>query len=219
MVRVAEQPESKQEYAYNTLRSAILRCQLPPGQRLGIASIASRLGVSPIPVREALWRLQAEGLVEHHPDVGVVVASISLKSLEEALSMLEMLEVKALGGWLPPRPADRLHVLQEVVLQLAQPAGLGDEEWWELHRSYHARLLAATRMPTMVSVGLAMLDRLQRAGYWCPQLIAALRRGGLWEAYEALLQALRRGDLEEAEVRLRRCHRRLYDACRTALGS
>ena len=54
---------TKQEYVYQSLRSAIMHGELPPGQRLVIDDIARRLEVSAIPIREALQSLQAEGLV------------------------------------------------------------------------------------------------------------------------------------------------------------
>src|SRR5437588_302803 len=59
------QPQTKQMFVYHTLRNAIMRCELPPGQRLVTDAIARQLSVSHIPVREALQLLQAEGLVEN----------------------------------------------------------------------------------------------------------------------------------------------------------
>ena len=54
---------TKQEFAYQTLKDAILRCELRPDERLLIDDLARRLQVSPIPVREAIQMLQSEGLV------------------------------------------------------------------------------------------------------------------------------------------------------------
>ena len=52
---------TKQEFVYRTLRAAIIRCELPPGERLVIDDLARQLAVSAIPVREALQLLQSEG--------------------------------------------------------------------------------------------------------------------------------------------------------------
>ena len=68
--------QTKQGMVYAALREAIMRGELPPGRRLIIAEIAQRLRVSPIPVREALQSLQAEGLVENVPHSGATAAAI-----------------------------------------------------------------------------------------------------------------------------------------------
>ncbi len=66
---------TKQEFVYQTPRSAIMRCDLGPGERLVIDDLAKRLGVSIIPVREALQMLQSEALVVLVPHVGATVAT------------------------------------------------------------------------------------------------------------------------------------------------
>ena len=68
---------TKQEFVYRTLREAILRCELQPGERLVIDDLARRLNVSIIPVREALQLLQAESLVQVVPHVGTSVTPVS----------------------------------------------------------------------------------------------------------------------------------------------
>jgi DNA-binding GntR family transcriptional regulator len=80
---------TKQEYVYQSLRGAIMRGELPPGQRLVIDDIARRLAVSAIPIREALQSLQAEGLVVSAPHVGATVASISQDEVHEVFSIME----------------------------------------------------------------------------------------------------------------------------------
>jgi DNA-binding GntR family transcriptional regulator len=68
---------TKEEYAYDVLRRAILHCQLQPGEKLVADNLGATLGISPIPIRAALQRLQAEGLVEITPHTGVVVSQLS----------------------------------------------------------------------------------------------------------------------------------------------
>jgi len=74
---------TKQEFVYRTLRDAIIRCELPPGERLVIDDLARQLAVSAIPVREALQLLQSEGLAVNVPHVGATVAPISRESIVE----------------------------------------------------------------------------------------------------------------------------------------
>src|SRR5215813_15457812 len=86
---------TKQQFVYRTLRDAIIRCELVPGERLVIDDLAQRLGVSIIPVREALRLLQSEGLVVNVPHVGATVAPISHDSILEVFTVLEGLELVA----------------------------------------------------------------------------------------------------------------------------
>src|SRR5947209_10150697 len=88
-------PQTKQMFVYHTLRDAIMRCELQPGQRLITDVIARQLSVSHIPVREALQLLQAEGLVENIAHAGASVAPISRDSIVETFTVLEGLEIVA----------------------------------------------------------------------------------------------------------------------------
>src|SRR5262245_13048291 len=87
--------QTKQDLVYSTLRRAIMRCVLVPGQRLVIEQIANKPAVSPITVREALHLLQSEGLVETIPHVGATVAKISRSSITEVFTLMEGLEIVA----------------------------------------------------------------------------------------------------------------------------
>ena len=75
--------------------SAIIRCELAPGERLVIDELARRYEVSIIPVREALRLLQSEGLVVSVAHVGATVAPISRDSVLEVFTLLEGLELVA----------------------------------------------------------------------------------------------------------------------------
>ena len=86
---------TKNAFVYQTLRTAIIRCELQPGERLVIDDLARRYEVSIIPVREALRLLESEGLVVSIPHVGATVAPISRDSVREVFTLLEGLELVA----------------------------------------------------------------------------------------------------------------------------
>ena len=67
-------PTTKQQRVYDTLRERILSGAYGPGFRLVIDAVAAEVGVSTVPVREAIRRLEAEGLVIYRPNVGAQVA-------------------------------------------------------------------------------------------------------------------------------------------------
>lgn len=83
------------DWVYEELKGAILDLRLPPGSPLREVTLAHRLGVSKTPVREALMRLEQEGLVESPSFKGAVVSGYSRRDLMEIYEVRELLEVAA----------------------------------------------------------------------------------------------------------------------------
>jgi DNA-binding GntR family transcriptional regulator len=83
---------SRSEFVYQTLRDAIARGELKPAQRVMEVEVADWLEVSRTPVREALRRLESEGMLRVEPRMGLVVASISRQAMLELYVMREVLE-------------------------------------------------------------------------------------------------------------------------------
>lgn len=81
------------DVVFNTLRKAILTGQLKPGERLMEVYLADRLGVSRTPIREAIRKLELEGLVTMIPRRGAEVAQITEKSLRDVLEVRRALDV------------------------------------------------------------------------------------------------------------------------------
>ena len=75
------------DVVFRTLRQAILKGDLKPGERLLEVHLAERLGVSRTPIREAIRKLELEGLVLMIPRRGAEVARISQKSLQDVLEV------------------------------------------------------------------------------------------------------------------------------------
>ena len=104
------------DWVYEEIREAIIDLRLPPGEPLREAAIAAQLGVSKTPVREALARLEQEGLVETTSFKGAVVSEYSPRDLEEIYELRELLEgaaARAAAAGRPPRR--RWTRLQEIV--------------------------------------------------------------------------------------------------------
>lgn len=80
------------DVVFNTLRQAILKGELAPGERLMEIQLANKLGVSRTPIREAIRKLELEGLVIMIPRKGAEVADITEKSLRDVLEVRKALE-------------------------------------------------------------------------------------------------------------------------------
>ena len=81
--------------AYTDLKALILRGRLKPGERLAETDLARRLGVSRTPLREALTRLEQDGLVIGKPHLGYVVIDLDAKALLDLLNIREVLDMHA----------------------------------------------------------------------------------------------------------------------------
>ncbi len=86
---------TKNEWVYGRLKAEITSGMLQPDGRMVVSSIARRLGVSPMPVREAIGRLSQEGLVHITPHSGAKVASVNLVQLREIIIIRRELETLA----------------------------------------------------------------------------------------------------------------------------
>jgi DNA-binding GntR family transcriptional regulator len=156
---------TKQEYVYDTLRTAIMRCQLKPGEKLVIDNLSSELGVSPIPIRGALQRLQAEGLVEITPHTGTRVSEISPETVNEIFLLLESLERVAFSVAASKTTDDDIDQLQQLLAEMAEALQAGDADYWyDLNNQFHLAIAQITNMKMLhrfTSRALDSRDRLR----------------------------------------------------------
>jgi len=143
--------QTKEEYIYETLKNAIMQCKLPPGEKLVIDHLSTALGVSTIPIRTALQRLQSEGLVDIVPHTGAVVSEISLERITEIFAILEALENVAFEYIAKKITEADIASLEDLVIQMDQAYQQGDiDRWCELNSSFHRSISAITRMDLLI---------------------------------------------------------------------
>lgn len=92
---VQDRRGSKAEVAYESIRGKIVDGVYGPGYRLVLDRLANEIGVSAVPVREALRRLEAEGYVDFKRNVGATVCSIDASAYAETMETLAILEASA----------------------------------------------------------------------------------------------------------------------------
>ena len=127
-MRQAKSLISKKEFAYQALREAILTGELAPGERLIIDDLSTQLGVSQIPVREALQLLEADGFVAIEPYVGAHVSEIHEGLVQEVFALLEAMEmISAQAACQKMKPGDFNH-LEQILCQM--DAKVDDPEAW-----------------------------------------------------------------------------------------
>jgi DNA-binding GntR family transcriptional regulator len=191
---------TKQEFVYNTLRDAIMRCELVPQQRLVIEDLARELQVSASPVREALQLLQSEGLVTNVPHAGATVSPIARESITEVFELMEGLEIVATRTTAQRMTAKDAGGFDEIVTAMDEALRAGRyEEWADLNSRFHltiSRLSAMPMLHEMTERVFAHWDRLRRY-YFDGVLIHRVEQAQ--DEHRGLLAAMRARDLPALE--------------------
>jgi DNA-binding GntR family transcriptional regulator len=128
------------EKAFVALHEAIVRGELQPGERLPIEELAEVLDMSPMPIREALRRLDAVGLVENVPHRGARVTELSMEDLRdvyEARLALEPLAVQHAAEHFDQEDAERG---QETLAALNKLGDSPTADTWAAHTAFHFSL-------------------------------------------------------------------------------
>jgi DNA-binding GntR family transcriptional regulator len=202
--------DNTQEKAYQYVKEAILGFQLIPGQRLVAADVAAALKVSRTPVREALSRLEQEGLVMRAGGWGYVVRRLTLTDVTELFKVREALELEAVTEALPNLDRFAFEQLQDALKLAAEcsipkagrPADAGPGRFVALNRSFHNIIAAATRNELLRYMLSFINDRVQMIGAMTVEHNAQ-RADGILEENQAILDALKKKDAATARAAMR----------------
>lgn len=168
------------------LRSAILSGEIGPGERLQQDEISERLGVSRMPVREALRVLESEGLVEMRPHRGAVVVDLRPEDISEIFEIRATLEAKAAERAAPRLTDATIANLRKVLDEMAS-VERDEVRWLDLNRQFHTTIYPACGWPRLCALIEAQRNVVQ------PYLRAALtfigRTASAHEEHLLILQA------------------------------
>jgi DNA-binding GntR family transcriptional regulator len=204
---------TKNAFVYQTLRDAIIRCELAPGERLIIDELARRYEISIIPVREAIRFLQAEGLVISVPHVGATVAPISRDSVLEVFTLLEGLEIvgsRAAAERASPAALDEMSRLVKAMDDAVNVDA--PQKWADLNTEFHLAISRAAAMPIlhqMTERAFDLWDRVRR--YYFRGVLSRRARKAQAE-HRLILQHLRRRELIALEECIRRHNQNALEA-------
>jgi len=204
---------TKQEFVCQTLRDAILSCELQPGERLVIDDLARRLLVSIIPVREALQVLQSEGLIVTVPHVGATVAPVSSESILDVFTVLEGLEVVATRLVAERGSVDALATLAALVTAMDAAVEAGRlEEWADLNTRFHRAISASSGLPLLEEMTGRVLGRWDRVRRFYFNGVLTHRVGQAQQEHREILLALGSRDLARLEALVRAHNQRALAA-------
>ena len=170
-----------------SLRDEILRGEIPPGQPLRQEELAERFGVSRLPVRDALIRLEAQGLVHVFPNRGAFVISLSKDEIREVYEMRLLLEGDILERAVPRISDEDWRRIDAASAESVRTAN--GPEWaegdWKFHRALYE--------PAGRARQLAMIEQLRGtvARFWTAR-VALPDRSAEWLAdHDAIVEACR----------------------------
>lgn len=198
-MRATKSFRSKKEFVYETIREMILSGELAPEARLIIDDLSAELGVSPIPVREALQQLQSEGLVNIEPYVGARVAEMHQESIEEIFALLEATEV--ISG-----RAACVHMTDEdfddiEALLTRMDASLDDLDLWsEQNVALHQLICERAKTPITGTLMQQIVDHWNRLRRLYLKEVFKGRVEAAQKDHWALLEALRTRDPKQVET-------------------
>ena len=206
---------ARTDLAYREIKRRIMGNILPPGLQVLEQELAAQLGMSRTPVREALIRLEQEGLVEITPRRGMRVVPIAPDDMREIYEVLTCLECQA-AERLAARKPDRQEVLPliEATDQMDQALDQGDLDAWAMaDEQFHRELLALAGNRRLEVMALGVFDLAHRARMVTLRMRPLPRKSSA--DHRAVIEAILEGDTASAH-RLHGQHRR--DAMALLIG-
>lgn len=187
------------DVVFQTLRQAILRGDLAPGQRLMEIKLSTQLGVSRTPIREAIRMLELEGLVSNIPRKGAMVADITEKDLNDVLEVRLGLEELAILLACERITEDEKKLLEEKSREFADmvEAGADLSELARTDVEYHDVIYQATKNPRLVQLLNNLREQMYR--YRIEYLKDASRRQSLVDEHMLICSCIEKKDVRGAQ--------------------
>lgn len=189
------QEMSQGELAYARLVEAIRAGVFGPGDRLRETDIAERLSLSRTPIREALRKLEADGIVEHRARIGAVIRRLSHSEVVELYEMRVVLERTAAEMAAKHAAAAEIDALEALNEAIARAAERPDKAA-RINQDFHRGIYLATRNRFLLEAARALNNALMLLGE--TTLDDARRIETVCHQHQDIIDAIRAGDVEAA---------------------
>lgn len=197
-----ERHQTLREKILETIRDAILKGSLKPGERVSEPELADRFGISRTPIREAFRQLESEGYLVVIPRKGAVVASLSERDIEEFYAIKIILEgfaAKMAAEKLTDKDIERLETINERLAQIAKDGDV--KSFFRVHNEFHELFIKAAgndKLYDMINQLVMKFKRLR---------LASLSQPGRMEIsveeHRNMIQAFKEHDGERADSLVR----------------
>ncbi|UPK74562.1 GntR family transcriptional regulator [Nocardioidaceae bacterium SCSIO 66511] len=183
---------SKADLVTEHLRTELQAGRPGPGERIVVDRVAFQLGVSKVPVREAVTRLTGEGLLVHVPNVGPVVPEFSAHEIRETAIMRVAIESAALPTALPRHTDETIATLENLLTEMSG----SDVDYPALNVKLHAEILDPTPYRELHRTAHTLLARAQR--YAIVHAVPGYRTHAN-EEHAQLVALVKKRDLDELQ--------------------
>ena len=187
---------------YDRLRAAIIDLSLPPGCALSRAELATRFGVSSTPLRDALMRLEEDGLVDVFPQHATFVSRIDLQRVHQAHFLRLAIELEVIRTAAKARDAEAVARLRGLLARQSAMQQLGDTDGFSAaDHAFHLALFEIAKVPELwglVRSQSGHLDRLRRLHLPTPGKVDSIL-----SEHAAILAAVAAGNGKAAQDSLR----------------
>jgi DNA-binding GntR family transcriptional regulator len=200
---VGEEPISRVEWAYNRIRTAIVHGDLEPGSSLRYGDLSQAFGVSLIPIREAVRKLEMEKLIETAPNKGAWIAPITEADVRDVYSMRILVEGFALRHAVPKLDASRVDDIRAIYAQMLALGRRDDPAYYGLHQRLHFSLYEPCESPWAMHIIKTLwghTERHRRLAARVPEFAIDLGK----DNHGDLIERAAAGDADGAEEALRR---------------
>ncbi|MBO8138102.1 MAG: GntR family transcriptional regulator [Desulfotomaculum sp.] len=185
------------EIVFETLRDAIINGKLKPGERLMEIQLAEEMGVSRTPVREAIRKLELEGLVVMVPRKGAYVAGISMKDIVDVFEVRAALDALAARLAAERITDDELDQLEKSIVSIHEVSdGKNIEEVVARDTGFHEIIYKASRNEKLIQIITHLKEQLQR--FRATSLALPGRTKEAVEEHKQIVEALSERDAELA---------------------
>lgn len=203
---------SLSQHAYDQIRQRLRDGTLKPGMRLVNRTLAAELGISTIPVREAISRLVSEGLLDAAPGAGASVRTADAHELGELYDVRAALEVLAAGEAARYATGHLIEDLNAICARTAlvvsaipanrnaTPAQL--RQWLDGEIAFHSRLVSASRNKWLIKVtgDLGVISQIFAAQQTAPRMLTAALAQATQQHHEAAVALLANHDVDGARA-------------------
>jgi DNA-binding GntR family transcriptional regulator len=196
---------TKQQFVYETLRDAILRCEYEPGERLNIGALAKRFGVSIVPIREALRLLESEGFILNVAHVGATIAPVSRQSILEIYTILEGLESVSTRAAVQLVRPEQFTELEALIAGMDGALAHGQaDEWIDLNSGFHLAIGRIAAMPLLDQMLQRVLAEWARVSRHLFKDVVLDRANAAQAEHRELVTRMQAGDVTGAELTVRK---------------
>ena len=206
------------EIAYEVLKHAIITGEIPAGERIVETDYAERLHISRTPLREALRKLERDGLVEYVLRRGVVVRAFTIADVEEIYTIRNALEMLTLPAIIRNATAEDVASLKERLREMDEVMAHGDIETLSpMARAFHSQLTALCRQNRILRVIEGQDEFITRFS-----AMAIRQEDRLAQAHEEhykLVEFVEQKDLEHFQKLMNRHIERSKECCLQALAA